>query len=94
MIASGFLGRDRSLTYGFTDKDGAFFIEYKRGKDFRKNNGEKFIHTLCRKHRHNRGEYKGMEITTDRFRKDCDEKILYWMDKVKTHMESIEKNRK
>ena len=94
MIASGFRGRDRTLGYGFADENGAFFIEYKQGKSFLKKEGERLIKALSRKVRNNLADYKGQVITTDRFKDECDEKILYWLDKVKTHMESIEKNRK
>ena len=91
MIASGYVGKDKTLGYGFADENGALFIEYKQGKSFLKKKGERFIKTLSRKLRYNLKDYEGKVVATDRFRDDCDEKILYWLDKVKTHMESIEK---
>ena len=88
MMGCGFRGH-RSLTYGFADEDGAFFVEYRKGKKFSKRRGMEFMKTLSSKFRHERTEHKPMYYKFDK--DEFEKKILYWMDKAKTHMESIEK---
>ncbi len=48
IYGSGFIGRDKSLTLGFTDDvlDGAFFVEYKKGKKYGYSKGRLLIKAL------------------------------------------------
>ena len=91
LLGSSFRGH-QSLTYGFADDDGAFFIEYRKGSKFSKSKGVELIRKLSAKFGYERKEHKLMHYKFDK--DEFDKKILYWLDKVKTHMESIEKNRK
>ena len=85
ILGSGFRGKDRSFTYGFTDEDGAFFVEYKKGKSFCKKDGEKLIKTLSMKLKHNLRDYDGEVDCSDKLKQECNRKILGWLDKIKEH---------
>ena len=87
MLSGGFTGH-RSLTYGFADDDGAFFVEYRKGRKFSKRRGAELIRKLSSKFKYELKEHKPMHYKFDV--DEFDKKILCWMDRVKTHMESIE----
>ena len=84
LLGSSFRGH-QSLTYGFADDDGAFFIEYRKGSKFSKSKGVELIKKLSSKLRYELRENKPMHCKFDI--DEFEEKIIYWMDTVKTHME-------